>query len=124
MTKCFRFLLTAGLLLLGEASLSHAEIFMRIDGVQGESKDPAHPDWNDIQSANWEYGEPPPGSATKLQFQRLSVTKKHDAVSALLVQAAATGTPFREKRLEMTAPLGATQAAYSRVKLTGARIIN
>lgn len=122
MAKCFTILFTAGLLLLGEASLSHADILMWIDGVQGESKDQAHSGWNDVQSANWGHGEPPPGSAIKVQFQRLSVTMKHDPVSALLAQAAAMGTSFREIKLEMTIPPGPTQIVYSRVKLTGARV--
>lgn len=125
MTQRFTSLFTAGLLLLCQASVSHAlDIFLFIDGVQGEVTEPAHPGWSMVQTASWGHGEAPPGSAVKVQFGRFAITKQHDSISALLAQAAASGTPFKEVKLEMVKNFGGTKVAVSRIKLAGARVAN
>lgn len=125
MRKLFTVLSAAGLLLLHEASVSHAlDLFVFIEGIQGEVTEPAHPGWSVIQSAAWGHGEAPPGSAVKVQFGRFAITKQHDSISAILAQAAAMGTPFKEVKLEMVKNFGGTKVAVSRIKLAGARVAN
>ena len=98
---------------------------MFIDGVQGEVTDPAHPGWSSVRTASWGHGEAPPGSVVKVQFGRLTITKVNDSTSAVLAQAAATGKPFREVKLEMVKNITAdTKVVMNRVKLTGARVTN
>lgn len=124
MRKLFTVLSTAGLLLLCQASVSHAlEIFVFIDGVQGEVTEPAHPGWSVVQSATWGHSEAPPGSVVKVQFGRLAVTKVNDSTSAALALAGATGQPFKEVKLEMLTNVGGTKVVTNRLKLAGARIV-
>lgn len=125
MPKLLTALSTAGFLLLFQASVSHAlEIFMLIDGIQGEVTETAHPGWSVVKSASWGHGEAPTGSVVKVQFQRLAIIKLNDPTSAVLAQAAATGKAFKEVKLEMLKNVGDTKVVMNRVKLIGARVTN
>lgn len=124
MPKIFTAFSVAGILFLCQLTISHAlDVFVLIDGVQGEEMDPLHPGWIRVQNVTWGHGEAPPGSAVKVQFERFVITKVNDSTSALLAQAAATGQPFKDVKLEMVKTVeGSKKVVVNRIKLVGARV--
>jgi type VI secretion system secreted protein Hcp len=80
-------------------------IFLKIDGVSGESKDSAHA--GEIDALAWSFGESNSGSthmgtgaaSSRVNVQDLSVTKYTDKSSPALLLACCTGKHHRTARL-------------------------
>lgn len=76
---------------------SHADMFLKLDGIDGESTDQSHKNEIEIMSFSW--GAVQPGSSGhgggagigKVQIQDFSFTKYMDKASAKLFEACATG---------------------------------
>lgn len=81
------------------------DMFLKIEGVDGESRDDKHKGEIDIQS--WSFGASQSGSmaagggggAGKVSFQELSITKSMDKSSPKLFEALATGKHLKEAKL-------------------------
>ncbi|HZZ36881.1 MAG TPA: type VI secretion system tube protein Hcp [Caulobacteraceae bacterium] len=83
------------------AALAAVDAFIWFDTIPGESKDPGHQNWIELES--WSFGASQPGSmasatggagAGKVSVHDIHVTKHMDKASPLLQQAAATGRHF------------------------------
>jgi type VI protein secretion system component Hcp len=82
-----------------------APIYMKIDTIPGESQDPAHPGWIDVESFSWGVSHTPIGSgastASRCSMHSFSFTKRSDKASPMLAKAALTGQSFPTLTLEM-----------------------
>ena len=99
------------------------DYFLKIDGIQGESRDAKHAGEIDVQSFGW--GEANAGSpataggsgAGKVQIEDLQVVMKVNKASPLLLLACATGQHFKQATL--TARLaGKSPVEFLVLKLT------
>lgn len=81
------------------------DMFMKIDGVAGESEDNDHKGENDVLAWSWGMSQNGTmhvgggGGAGKANFQDLSVTKFVDKGSVTLMQACSKGTHIEEATL-------------------------
>ncbi len=72
-------------------------MFMKVEGVNGESKDSNHKDWTNIESFDW--GAEQPGSMTsgggggagKVNFNDLTVVAAIDKAAPTILKNCATG---------------------------------
>ena len=73
------------------------DMFMKVEGVNGESKDSNHKDWTNIESFDW--GAEQPGSMTsgggggagKVNFNDLTVVAAIDKAAPTILKNCATG---------------------------------
>lgn len=93
-TKCLSMLFLACLSLAGAATASaSSNMFLKIDGIKGESVDDRHKDEIDVMSWSWGVGPRDEGKAGKRGcVQDLTLTKLVDRSSPPLVGAAALGS--------------------------------
>lgn len=83
------------------------DYFLKLDDIKGESMDSKHKEEIEIESFSW--GEVQPGTAghgggagaAKVQRQDLSLTKKFDKSSPVLMIACATGQHFKQAVLSI-----------------------
>jgi type VI secretion system secreted protein Hcp len=104
---------------------SHADMFLKMDGVEGESTDNSHK--SEIELMSFSFGATQPGSAghgggagiAKVQVQDFHFTKYFDKASPKLFEACATGkhTP---KVVLTCRKAGGSQQEYLKVTLSEA----
>lgn len=87
--------------LLFATAMSHAAVFMKIDGVDGESTDEQHPGAIDVLSWSWGASNIPAtagggGGAGKVSFQDFHFTRRLDKSSPILALACATGQHIKD----------------------------
>jgi type VI secretion system secreted protein Hcp len=105
------------------ASLSGA-IYIKIDGVEGESQDANHDKWIDVLSISgglFNSGTTHTGGGTGTgvaNFQDLYLTKYVDKASPLLVGAASSGQIYRDAFIEVTKAGTEAQILYFEYRLT------
>lgn len=98
------------------------DMFMKIDGANGESKDANHKDWTDIQSFSW--GATQPGAITsgggggigKANFNDLHVVARIDKASPAVMKHCANGKHLSKIELSLC-KAGGTQIEYSKITL-------
>jgi len=108
-----------------QAFAAQVDYFLKIDGIDGESKDDKHKNEIDIQS--WSFGASQSGSmaagggggAGKVSFQELSITKSMDKSSPKLFEALATGKHLKEVKLVLR---GSSSVEYLTITLTDVMI--
>ena len=94
-----RIVVVLGLLLLGLTPLS-AAIYMKFEGIQGESASPGHTGWIEVVSFSWGMSQSggmahgSGGGEGKATFHDLSFTHRVDKASPEIVKAALTGKHF------------------------------
>lgn len=97
-------------------------MFMRIEGVSGESRDAKHTGWTDVTSFSW--GAEQPGSmstgggggAGKVNFNDLKVVAEIDKAAPILLKHCATGQHLA--KVEISAcKAGGSLMEYSRTTL-------
>lgn len=106
---------------------SHADMFLKIDGVDGESTDGKHKSEIELQSFSW--GATQPGSAGhgggagigKVQVHDFSFSKLFDKSSPKLFEACATGKHF-PKAVLTCRKAGGEQQEYLKVTMSEAII--
>ncbi len=102
-----------------------ADIYLKIDGVPGESTDSDHKDWIEVLSFN--HGITQPSSATaasagggttaRTEHQDFSITKLVDKASPKLYEACSSGKHFKEVTIEMFRASGDKRVKYMEVKM-------
>ncbi len=102
-------------------------MFVKYDGVDGESPDKAHKGWSDILSFSQahEAGESGAGSALRLAtcvFEDLVVVKEIDKSSPKLAEAVCKGKVFPKVEIHAARPAGGVDQVYLRYELTNVRI--
>lgn len=96
-------LVLAGVLLVVALPL-FAPIYMKFEGISGESKAPGHEGWIELQSLNF---SPTQASATggggagKVAVHDISISKKVDSSSPALMKAAVGGQHFQNVTIDM-----------------------
>jgi type VI secretion system secreted protein Hcp len=80
--------------------------FVKYDGIDGESKDPAHDKWIDLASFSWGLKWTPDGTAgeSRLVIQGVSMGASANKSSPKLMLACATGQPIEEVTLSLADP--------------------
>ncbi len=109
------------------------DMFMRIEGVNGESRDANHKNWTDVKSFSW--GAEQPGSmhtgggggTGKVNFNDLKVTTAIDKAAPTILKNCATGQHLAKVEISVC-KAGGTQIEYSRttledVLITGVKFI-
>jgi type VI secretion system secreted protein Hcp len=83
-------------------------MFLKIDGIPGESRDAKHKEWIDIRTWDWSQSGPGSGAASqggrasqRPVFQNVKVTMQTGKHSPKLLRANAEGFHFKEVRLEV-----------------------
>jgi len=100
------------------------DMFLKIAGVDGESKDKVHP--MEIDVLAWSWGCSNSGSAHvgggagagKVNVQDISVTKWVDSSSPSLVLACCSGDHYDEANLVIRKAGGSSPVEYLKIKLT------
>lgn len=82
------------------------DMFLKIDGIKGESRDEKHRDWIEIESFSWgvsQSGSFAGGTPTagKVSLQDFTITKKLDKSSPLLMKTCATGKALPAVQINM-----------------------
>jgi type VI secretion system Hcp family effector len=97
-------------------------MFMKVDGVTGESVDSQHKQWTDIQSFSWGANQRGAmatgggGNAGRASFNDLSVVAYMDKSSAAIIKNCANGKHLT--KVEISAcKTGGTQIEFMRVTL-------
>lgn len=102
--------------------MAQADFFLKLDGVPGESIDDKHKGEIELESFSWgelnsgSSGHGGGGGAGKVVSQDLSITKRIDKSSAVLMIACATGQHFKDAVLTAR-KAGGTQQEYLKIKL-------
>jgi type VI secretion system secreted protein Hcp len=93
------------------------DMFLKIEGVDGESTNAGHKDWIDIQS--WSWGVSPPstsgvgsGLATGRLVGHVTVVKRIDKATPLLFKRCSDGTVLALATVELARPGGPTYLKY------------
>lgn len=99
------------------------DMFLKLDGIKGESTDSKHKEEIDILSFSFgvsQHGTSSTGGgagAGKASFSDISIVKKADKSSPLLMQNCASGTHIKAALLTVR-KAGGTQQEYYKIKLT------
>jgi len=104
--------------------LAAVDYFLKLDGIQGESQDAAHPGWIEINSFSWGATNPSStaGSGTgagKVSVNDFQIVKRLDSSSPSLLLDAAAGKYIASGTLEGVRADGQVYLDY---KLTGLRV--
>lgn len=105
------------------------DMFLKIDGIDGEASDEAHSNWIDVLSVDWGAMQtparanlaPPQRDAVRqrpgrVKYGDITLTKSYDKSSPKLVEACAKGTHIPSIVLELTTS-EADGSRYMRVEL-------
>ena len=85
------------------------DAFLKIDGIQGESKDDKYKDWMEISFYKWGAKQPTSasastaggGSSERASFGPLTVHKELDRATPKIAVACADGSHIKEVKLEL-----------------------
>lgn len=105
-----------------ETVITGEDIFLKIDGVEGESTDESHP--NEIVLDSFSWGESQSASALasiasgRVKFQDLHIGKRFDKSSPILMSAAASGKHYKEATLTVRKKTAGKGQDYLVIKLT------
>jgi len=95
-----------------------ADVFLKFEGIEGESTDTEHEDWIELDSFSWGIDCPDDGSGTaQLQVKDLVVTKELYKSSPKLMLHACTGTELGDVTLAITDPTR-TPTEYYKITFT------
>ena len=99
------------------------DMFIKIEGIKGESTDDKHKDEIDVLSWNWGLEQsgaihpgPGGGGAGKVSVHGLSITKRTDAATPKLMLACANGRHIKQASLTVRKP-GASHLEFVRIKM-------
>ena len=98
------------------------DMFLKLDGIKGESQDDKHKDTIDVLAWSWglsnatTLGSGGGGGSGKVNFQDISITKKVDKSSNALMLNCATGQHIKQADL-VVRKAGGKQLEYIKIKL-------
>lgn len=97
-------------------------MFLKLDGIKGESTDSKHKGDIEIESFQWGVGRSSQafgsgGGAGKTTFQSFKITKALDKSSPLLLNAAATGKHYKEADLLFAHKASGKEMDFLEIKL-------
>jgi type VI secretion system secreted protein Hcp len=109
--------------------MAQVDMFLKLDGIKGESMDAAHGEEMDILSWSWGASQAGTGHSGggsgggKLAVRNLSIMKKIDAASPTLFQKCCTGTHIKSGKLTVR-KAGAHPLEYIKLHLTDVLVVN
>jgi type VI secretion system secreted protein Hcp len=98
------------------------DMFMRIEGVSGESKDANHKDWTDIESFSWAATQPGSmvsgggGGVGKASFRDLRVVALIDKATPAILKYCISGKHLGKVEIALC-KAGGSQIEYTRITL-------
>jgi type VI secretion system secreted protein Hcp len=95
------------------------DMFLDLDGIQGEARDVAFP--NTIEVLAWSWGASRASRYKRANIQDISLTKYIDKSSPALMQKLVTGTTIANGSLRVRRP-GATPLVFLRLCFSGLRV--
>jgi type VI secretion system secreted protein Hcp len=112
---------------LSVASSAQAAMFVRFEGIDGESADQHHQNWCDVAAMSRTVTRPSAATgATRrrgsAQFSAVTLTRQLDKASPKLEEAVARGRVIPTVTIEMTATYGGARQTYYRLTLTNVRV--
>ncbi len=105
------------------------DMYLKVDGVSGESNDSNHNNWTDIYSFNWGAKQPGNmsvgggGGSGKVQFYDLSVQAFIDKGTPAILKYCSSGKHLSKVELSVC-KAGGTQVEYCRIVLEDVIITN
>lgn len=99
------------------------DMFMKVEGASGESKDSNHTGWTDIDSFTWGAIQPHSMSSGggagvgKVAFQDLNVVAKMDKCYPAVLKHCATGKHLGKVEISLC-KAGGSQIEYGKIELT------
>jgi type VI secretion system secreted protein Hcp len=98
------------------------DMFLKIEGIPGESQDDKHKDWIEVESFSWGLSNTPRGAgggggAGKVSLQDLRFVQAVDKATPLLMRAACSGKHFPDAVLSVR-KAGERQQDYLKYKLS------
>lgn len=103
-------------------------------GVQGESTDPAHPNWIEALSASWQISQPvSAGTASssggkstgsKVTFSEIYFVKEIDKASPQLAVYCANGKAIQTAMIEFTQIIAGSRKTYLKLTLNDAMVVS
>lgn len=109
------------------------DVYLQIDGINGESADTDHKDWIELTSAQWGVVQPHSSTAStggghtseRCEHRILSVSKLADLSSPILMQTASMGKTIPRAKLEfMRADSQGTRVKYYEIEIENVLIVN
>ena len=100
-----------------------ADMFLKLDGIKGESKDKAHPGEIDIDSFTFgvqnggTFAAGGGGGAGKVAFHDINIMKAADLSSPLLMEACASGKHIKQAMITVR-KAGGKQEEFYKIKLS------
>jgi type VI secretion system secreted protein Hcp len=105
-------------LLLAPAASAAPELFLRLDGIPGESTNSRHANEIDVLAYSWGVSAP---AGARPAFQNLSITKRVDRASPSLLLSAAGNRVIPSATLSVGEP-GASAQDFLRYCMTNVRV--
>ncbi|MYN08531.1 Hcp family type VI secretion system effector [Pseudoduganella aquatica] len=102
------------------------DVYLKIDGIKGESADSAHCGWIEISSAHWGVTQPKSATAStggghtseRCEHRTLSLSKLADLSSPILMRTCSMGRTLAKAKLEfMRADGSGNPVKYDEVEL-------
>ncbi len=104
-----------------------ADLYMKVQDADGESKDKDHADWILIESVSLGIDMPVPNSPAQsgqrasgtANFGEITVTKTMDKSSPNLFKACCNGRPYTEDiEIDFVQPMGTSRLVYLKLRLS------
>jgi type VI secretion system secreted protein Hcp len=109
------------------------DVYLKINGIKGESKDSAHERWIEITSAHWGVVQPRSATAStagghtaeRCEHHAVSLSKLTDVASPILMQTCSMGRTIPKAKLEfMRADGEGNPVKYYEVELENVIVAN
>lgn len=116
------------LLLVSLSLPANAAIFVKIDGIEGESTDANHDKWIDVLSVSESISRPDSGATGQSRrrgsavFDDIVIKKELDLSSVKLRERLAQGQVIPKVEIEITGTFGGSRATYFKYELKNVQI--
>jgi type VI secretion system secreted protein Hcp len=102
--------------------------FLKLEGIEGESKDKDHKNWTDVASVS--FGVDMAGGSAAGQTRRrgaatvhpVTLSREYDKASPKLEEAVLSGKIFPKVEIHNTATFGESKCAYCKIELKDVKI--
>lgn len=102
-----------------------SDVYLLIDGINGESNDDRHKGWIEVESVDWGVMQPTNGTMStagghtigRAVFDAIRITKAVDLASPKLMELAAQGKTISKAKLEFFRADGANRIRYYEITL-------
>jgi type VI secretion system secreted protein Hcp len=110
--------------------MAKTNIYLKLDGLNGESMDDEHKDWIEVESWSWGVDNPASfaqgqgGQSTQAHVSAINVVKNCDAASVAMYKACTTGKHIPKGTLSCLKLDGDSRIEYMKVDLTDIMVSN